>query len=180
MEQNYCVKGSSIRTKINFARQNWGSEAEQEITRRLEQKGLTSLLDNNWYPYQIYDDLLLHISRTHYQGDNARLAQIGEFSAEEAFSATYKAYAVGNFLSVFSKLALLHGRFYNLGQMEVSVDESAYHAKIRLHGAPYYSEADLQVARGFYLGLAQRMKLSGVTCEFHLQGKEALFDINWQ
>lgn len=176
MEKAFSVKGSSIRTKLIFAQQRWGDEAGRELTSYMSEQGVSRILDSLWYSFDLYDGLLRHMAKTFLEGDLSALAQVGEFSADESLNSIYKAYDSGDFYDTLEKLALLHARFYSEGEMDVRVDRKARRATIRLFDAPYYSEADLHVAKGFYLRLAHRAGLGQMTCDWEIRGDEAIFE----
>lgn len=174
------VKGSSINSKLRFAREVFGTEAEKELAAFLARSGVHQVLDGSWYPFELFDALLRLVADNHYRGDLSRLMEIGTYSAERSLKTTYEVYTLRDFAYFLERLGMLHGRFYSVGKLETRLDAESRSCRIRLHGAPYYSEPDLYVASGFYVGAAKVMGLSGVECSFRKTDSEVHFELTWQ
>lgn len=175
------VRGDSIRSKLLFARQAFGPEAEQELQAFLDAQGISQVRDEAWYPFEAYDQLLRKLADRHFEGDLARLIEVGEHAAESTLKTTYQVYTLREFMNFLDRLSSLHGHFYSAGRLENKLDDRGLSCHIRLLDAPYYSDPDLFVASGFYQGAARFMGLQGVECEFRKIGdSEVQFDLTWQ
>lgn len=181
MQADYKVKGSSIRSKFDFVRDRFGRAAEQELKAPFEATpGMLPFLDSSMYPFSVYDRINRAIADEFFDGDLARLREVGEYSAQKVLTTVYKAFASGkDFLGFLRRAAVLHQRFYSQGQMIVSVGAEGTSAVIELTGAPEYSEADLNVAAGFYTGAAKLLGLSDIECDFEVGADGARFDLRW-
>lgn len=174
------VKGSSLASKLRFARQAFGAAAEDELKAFLVRSGVHQVLEGSWYPFALYDALLRCIADRHYGGDLSGLMEVGIYSAKSSLKTTYEVYTLRDFSYFLERLGILHGRFYSAGELETSVDLRARRCRVRLHGVPDYTEPDLYVASGFYVGAAQVMGLSGARCEFRKTDAEVLFELTWE
>ena len=161
--EEYWVKGSSIKSKLEFVRDRFGGPAEAALKNRFASQGLFLILESEWYPFHLYNDLCIALAENHFGGNLERLLEVGAYSAERTLRSTYEAYLEGgDFIRFLSRISALHGRFYNQGEMNVEVGPEGKSCEIHLRGAPEYSEADTQVAVGFYVGAAQTCGLAGV------------------
>ncbi len=181
MADDYLVKGSSIRSKFEFVRERFGRAAERELREEFEpQAGAMPFLDSSMYPFEIYDEINRAIAARFYDGDLERLREVGEFSARKVLTGVYRAFAAGrDFPRFLERAAVLHERFYRPGRMLVELGDDEASARVRLTDAPVYSEADLHIAAGFYLGAARLLGLENAFCDFHLKPDGAHFDLSW-
>lgn len=179
-EPPYQVKGSNFGTKFAFVREHFGEAAAQQLMRDFAPQLGAVPLDTAWYPFSVFDHLLTTIAQRHLGGDLARLAELGEFSAQTVLASVYRVYGdsktFGRFLE---RIASLHGRFYNQGQMTVEVAAEGNRATIELRGAPSYAISDLHVARGFYLGAAKHFGHPTATCRLQAAKDRATFELKW-
>jgi hypothetical protein len=177
----YQVKGSSIRSKLEFVRERFGEQAERELAKDLAEAGVPRVLEASWYPYELYDRVLQRIAERHYGGELEQLREVGEFSARHSLAGTYAVYSdLGAYERLLERLPALHDRFYNLGSSRVELDEGAHRATLELHGAPRYTETDLQIAAGFYQGAGEAMGCRDIEVELELQADGARFHIRWR
>ena len=65
------------------------------------------------------------------------------------------------------------------GRMEVAVGEGRRSVEILLSGAPTYSEADLHIATGFYLGAGRLLGCDHVHHGFTFTDQGARVDLRW-
>jgi hypothetical protein len=178
--QEYWVKGSSIKSKLEFVRERFGPDAEAALKRSFASQGLFLILESEWYPYALFDDLCVAIAENHYGGDLERLVEVGEYSAERTLRTVYEAYLEGgDFLRFLTRIATLHGRFYNQGRMEVEVGDDSKSCRLTLQGAPEYREADIQIAVGYYVGAAKTCGLKGVRHRIERKDDRVDFFLNW-
>jgi hypothetical protein len=176
----YRVKGSTIESKLAFVRERFGSGDEQALRGELRQQGLTLILDSAWYPFAVYDRLLVTIAERFYGGDLEKLVAVGQYSAERALTTTYAAYTrSGDFRRFLQRIATLHEKFYSTGGMQVTVGDNESWCEIRLSGAPVYTAADLYVAQGFYLGAARLLGLQAPKIDHTMQEDGAHFRLRW-
>jgi len=177
----YQVKGSTLRTKLAYVQENFGHEAAQRLERSLKARGLQTLLDSAWYPFEAYDDLLKQIANHHFDGRLEALAEVGRDSAQRALTTVYKAFLAKRELDRFlRRLSVLHERFYSRGESIVEVDMDSKRATIRQRGAPTYSEADAYLAQGFYAGAAEQFDLAGVECTWKALDDGLIHTLIWR
>ena len=174
------VKGSTILSKLVFARERFGAEAERDLVGFLEEAGEKHILDGSWYPFDLYHGVLERIADRHYRGDLERLRAVGNDSAHRALTGTYHIYGQMGLSHFLDRIGALHNRFYSLGDIEATMHDDGGSCTIRMFGAPYYREADLQVAAGFYLGAARELELQDARCEFLSVGAEVHFRLTWE
>ena len=174
------IKGSSIRSKLQFLAETFGTEAEQALSNHLQELDVRTVLEANWYPYELYDRVLRWIADHHYGGQLRRLREVGRFSAHHALTGTYAVYLErGDFRSFLRRIATLHGRYYDIGSLKTTLIGDD-HAELVLIGAPFYREPDLEVAAGFYTGAAELMGLSQVSCSFEMGSDRVEFRLDWR
>lgn len=178
----FQVKGSSISSKLAYVHDIGGEAAEGEARLFLKDKGISTVLEATWYPYEIYDAFLTWIAGRHFGSDLSRLEQVGRFSAQKALTTTYAAFGrVGDFARFLEKMPVLHKRYYSQGQLIPSLLlPGATHCEILLEGAPVYTDPDLYVAAGFYRGAAELMGFSRVRCTFKKEARRVRFKLAWQ
>lgn len=173
------VKGSSINSKLAFARERFGEDAEKALDAYLSERGISQVLEGSWYLFDVFDGLLCHLAKLHYGGDLSRLQEVGEYSAEKSLTGTYSIYTLWDFARFLERIASLHRRFYSIGEIEPRIAEDGQSCRIHMHGAPSYSEADLYVAQGFYIGAARVMGHESVYCQFEITHGEVVFELDW-
>ena len=174
------VKGSTILSKVLFVRERFGAEAERDLLAFVARYEERQVLDGSWYPFALYEGVLGRIADVHYGGDLERLREVGEDSAHQALTGTYQVYGQMGLAQFLNRIGALHNRFYSQGDIEATMDEDAGSCTIRMFGAPFYREVDLQVAAGFYVGAARELGLDRVRCRFQAVGDEIRFHLQWQ
>jgi hypothetical protein len=181
MSNEYAVKGSSISSKFEFVRVRFGEAAEDEFKRSFsDETGLFPVLDSKWYPFAVYDRINRAIADRYFSGSTRGLEEAGKFSAERVLSTTYSMYAEGkDFVGFLQRAAILHGRFYSQGQVTVTIGEGRTSATIQHSGADSYSDADLHVAKGFYVGAGELTGATGVQCHMVQRPDGAEFSLRW-
>lgn len=180
VSEYYQVKGSSIRSKFDYVSEKFGEEAEAELRHKFGDEGASKFLDSGWYPFGVFDEILVWIAGRFFDGDIARLSEVGEFSAEKSLTGVYKIYLQQpTFDKFLERIATLHGQFYDQGEMVVEAEEGGSSCTIVLRGAPRYSMADTHVARGFYLGSARLFGLENPSCDFQIQSGQIQFNLSW-
>lgn len=181
MSDSFRVKGSSIRSKFDYVRDTFGPTAELELRESLPASDeIGSVLDSGLYSFELYDRVLWAVAERFFDGDVTRLREVGAYSAEKSLTSIYRAFAEGkDFLGFLSRIQLLHQRFYTHGTMAVDIGDNRKSTRITLAGAPTYSDADLQVAAGFYLGVGKLLGLEEIRLHFERTDQGAVFDLSW-
>lgn len=152
MESAFQVKGSSIRTKIAFARTNFGEQAEQALVEALTHAGVAHVLEGAWYDFDTYEAVLMRLAEVGYDGAIERLREVGAFSAEHALSTTYQAFARHQDLERFVALIpQLHKSLYSHGLLEIEGPQDG-ELRFTLREMPKRSRPDHYVSEGFFLG----------------------------
>jgi len=138
------------------------------------------ILDSAWYPFELYDQTNRGIADLFFDGDLGRLREVGMFSAERVLNSVYKSFAQGkDYIGFLNRAAILHGRFYDAGKMEVVLGDDGHSAEVIHSEAPLYSEADLEIAAGFYVGAGRALGLDGVRSEHQILADGARFQLRW-
>lgn len=165
MADRFQVKGSSIRTKLVFARDRFGAEAEQALVNRLADLGVTRVLEGGWYDFEIYNAVLGELARVGYDGHLDGLREAGAFSATQALSTTYQAFAKHRDLERF--LALIprfHLSLHTHGTLVIDGPKDGI-LRFTLSDLPQTSRADQRVTEGFYLGAVRLLGWPDATSE---------------
>ena len=182
MSDNYQVKGSSISSKFDFAREHSGAAGENQLRELFsDDDRLFPVLDSAWYPFELYNRVNRAIAELFFGGDLRRLEEVGIFSAERVLNTVYKSFAQGkDYVAFLRRAAILHQRFYNAGSMEVILGDDGTSAEIVHSGAPTYAEADLYIASGFYQGAGRAMGHDDVRSTFEMTADGARFQLHWR
>lgn len=181
MDDDYRVKGSSIRSKFDFVHDRFGEAAERQLKERFRERGLLPVLDSVMYPFDDYDAVNRAIAEEFFDGDLSRLSEVGVYSARQVLTGVYQAFAAGkDYPGFLRRAAVLHERFYSHGGMDVKLADDAKSCRILLQGAPTYSESDLYIAGGFYAGAADLLGIQSLNWELSWDASGARFDLRWQ
>ncbi len=165
MSDPYSVKGSSIRMRFEFVGSRFGPEAEATMRRRFRNhRELEALLDVNWIPFPLGDDVSQYIARVYFGGDLTRLREVGQFSAERGLQTIYKVWVRGKtFVEFLQQMPENYKTLYNAGDLTVAVGEDQTSVILSFRNAPQYSQAELHTMTGFFIGAAKVMGLPSVT-----------------
>lgn len=156
MADEFLVKGSSLRTKLDFASERLGAEVVESLRVFLARElGNRPILDADWYPFTLYDRLLRHLAERTFGGDLSRLREVGEFSAEKALASTYQSYVRGRSIDDFlQRLPMFHQRLYTVSRL-VLHSQRDDGCEIDIVDLPQISQADTHVSCGFFVGAAR-------------------------
>jgi hypothetical protein len=177
--RDFTVKGSTILSKLVYAREHFGPEAEKDLAAFLSEAGEKQVLDGSWYPFALYEGVLKRLAERHFGGDLVRLRELGEDSARRALTETYQVYGQMGLTHFLSRIGALHKRFYSHGEIEATMDDDGSRCTIRMFEVPVHSKVDRQVAAGFYVGACRVMGLRDVRCRVATVGDETFFYIDW-
>ena len=181
----YQVKGSTVRSKLDFVHEAFGEKARSDLESQFEGRGLLPILVSGWYDYDLYIEVLEAIATAHYAGDLSRLEAIGAYSADQALRTVYAAFVrQAGFVEFLRGMSRLHHMFYNAGEIVVDVDASERRATIWHRDKPRVAEADLHIAAGFYRKAAEMHGgadggAESVTCTFATRDDGAHFTVCW-
>jgi hypothetical protein len=178
MVEQYQVKGSSIRTKFDFVRETHGTGVAASFERQFDQNHFP-VLDSNWYPFSFNRAVNTALVEQFLGGDVSRLREVGSFSANRVLTSVYKLFASGkDFVDFLKRAEMLHATCYNKGGMKVVVADDRHSCTISLT-APSFADEDLHIASGFYIGAAELLGASNVTCESSLDNGTATLAMSW-
>lgn len=181
MSDAYQVKGSTILSKLDFVALRFGERARGRLEASLGGKQAFPMEEGEWYPFELYVEVLEGIADAAFGGNLSRLVEVGAFSADRAFERTYQDYVrPEGFLAFLEGMAELHGVFYNQGHIEVSIGPDGSSADVWHRDKPRFVEADLFVARGFYRRAAELHGLEHVYCDFAIKADGAHFTLLWR
>lgn len=177
-ESELKIKGGSIRSKMDLVQEQFGDQALDELTAILRQAGALPVLEANWYPFELFDRVLVHIAEHHYGGDLSRLKEVGRYSARRALSGVYKGLKRMDFIDFVQKrIPVLHNRYYSAGKVAV-VQVGEKGCRLCL-SAPQRFESDIWVACGFYEGAAEFAGHKDTRCSWEERGDLVLYTITW-
>ena len=172
------IKGGSIRTKLEYVKDTFGSAGEEKLTDLLKSADAYPILEANWYPYELFNQVLCFIAAEFLDGDLSRLEEVGRYSAKRSLTGVYQSFKQREFLNfVRHRLPKLHTRYYSAGQLDV-IQLSDRGCRLCLTSPTYY-ESDLRVAAGFYQGAAEIMGQENPTCRFEIKDGRAHFLLLW-
>ena len=175
----YQVKGSTIRSKLEFAAERCGSEARENLAAYLSAQAHPTILDAEWYSFSLYDGLLRKLAADFLGDDLSRLQEVGIYSAEKALTTTYEAFAARRDFPLFlKKISTLHNRFYSTGTLVV-VDSGEDFCELEIRDAPIISRADVYLAAGFYIGAARLMGHDRAQVAFEVYSSRVHFRVAW-
>lgn len=178
--RSYQVKGSTIRSKLDFVHERFGAAALASLETEFSGRGLLPILVSGWYDFDLYVEVLESITARHFAGDLSRLASVGAYSAEQSLKTVYAAFVrPTGFVEFLRGMSRLHHMFYNAGRIDVSVAGDRKSCTIVHRDKPRLAEADLWVASGFYRMAAALHELDEVACRFEVLGDEARFELGW-
>ncbi len=180
MGSNYRVKGSTLNTKFAYVRERFGEAAEGAMRAQFDDGELFPILDADWYPYSLYIEILQLIADRHFEGNIAKLVDVGDYSAGQALTSVYQAFVRGDeFTQFLGRMSALHRLLYSLGRVEVRLWQDGDGCEIWHQDKPEHAEQDLHVALGFYLRAAKLHGLGGVSGAFSIEDEGAQFTITW-
>jgi hypothetical protein len=182
MRAVYSVKGSAIRMKFEFVRDRFGAKAETAIRAHFRNRQeLEPLLDVSWVPFTLYEEINQYIARVHYGGNVASLQEVGAYSADRGLQSIYKSWVRGKaFIDFLRQMTEYYKTFYSAGDLVVSVGEDGQSATLSFRNAPQYSQAELHIATGFFVGSAKVMGLPDVTHEATLRPSGMELKLRWR
>lgn len=180
MSTELKIKGSTLRSKLLFAHHRCGDSVRSGLETDLRSHGIDPILDHEWYAYGVFDGLLRRLAELCLDGELPRLREVGQFSAEMALETTFDPNPESGtaFLRFLHRIRILHRRFYSAGRVDFSFDELQRRCQIQVSGAPL-SEADRQVAAGFYLRTAELMGIPEPDCRIEADEQAVRFLIRW-
>ncbi|HVS63785.1 MAG TPA: hypothetical protein VMT85_09845 [Thermoanaerobaculia bacterium] len=178
---SFEVKGSSIRSKLEFVEERFGADAEQALIAAVGKTELVRVLEPSWYPYPhpLYVALLRAIADRHFGGDLSSLQEVGGDTARRALDTTYRAFRAGTYADFLSRLSRLHHMLYSEGRSEVVLGEDGTSCRVVLSDKPRFDVEDLQIALGFYLECGRIYGCHAMRGRFEVAGAEARFDLQW-
>ena len=172
------IKGGSIRSKLELVRERFGERAYKDLVRILRAEGAHPVLEANWYPFELFDHVLIHIADKHFGKDLSRLKEVGRYSAQKALTGVYKGLKKMDFNEfVRLRLPVLHSRYYSAGKLTV-VQLADKGCRLCL-AAPAHFESDIWVACGFYAGAAELAGHTGARCTWERRGNLVIYTITW-
>lgn len=177
---DWKVKGSTLKSKVQFATEHFGEAAGQALDSWLAEAVGGTVLAAAWHPFEIYDRLLHELAGRFYGGRLIRLQKVGRHSAHHALTETYSIFAMQkDFARFLERISTLHSRFYNQSRLVVTEKGETF-CRHQIEELPAVSEADVHVALGFYLGAAEVMGLQRVRGTHEVRDEHMVaFRIAW-
>jgi len=179
MGQDYKVKGSSIRSKLEFAQARLSEQEYASFIAQFDRSHIP-VFDSFWYPSEFNEAVNNALINQLFRGNIGRLREVGEFSANKVLRTVYQVFAATKDFAAFLKRAeILHQSCYNQGGMEVEIAADGHACTITL-SAPSFSDADLYIAAGFYQGAGIMLGASNIKCDFYREIGTAYFKLKWE
>ncbi len=179
MAERFQVKGSTLHTKLAFARTHLGSEVEEAMLSLLRDAGIQRILTGSWYDFAIYERLLERLAQIGFQGDLERLREVGAYSAKSALSTTYQAFARTKDLDRFLELLpQLHTSMHSHGTL--TLDERTMTSFVlTVRDMPSYDQGEAYVTEGFFAACARLLGCLGVRSRMKRDGSNVAYRITF-
>jgi hypothetical protein len=177
--KTYRIRGGSIRTKCVYVIDHFGAEAAQALSSRIEMALQKRLLDTEWYPFALFERVLITLAKDHLGGDLRRIEEVGEYMARLAILGPYLDSGTKDFQQLFQRLARVRPRYYSHGWVDVEMHANGLRCDLQHRDVPRLSTADDYLTRGFYTACARGCGLEGVSCEVVQQAGGSAFSLRW-
>jgi len=129
------IKGNKITSKFAFLRDAYGEKMHQEVLDSMsvvDRAALQMVLETHWYPFELYQRLLVAICKIAGGGDELVYTAIGRYSAEHAFATTYKVFLGKSPVDLVKrKMIPMHALRNDPAKME-AVSEAEGHCVIKI------------------------------------------------
>ena len=124
---------------------------------REDQSALNPILETKWYPYDLYQRLVLTICKVAGRADQSTYTKIGRYSAEHAFATTYQAFLTNNPVDyVKNRIMRMHSLRNDPARMEV-FSEKERHCVIKI----IEPRSTLEICKIMQSFLARTVELCG-------------------
>jgi hypothetical protein len=174
----FQVKGSTMQYKVEFVARQRGESVAEDLKREFANDQLFPILDSRWYPFKLYDRLLVRTAELCFAGDIRQLEELSASWASKSLSGIYESYAWGQRLDAFlSRLPRLHDRMFTYGKVTTAKGELAGQHRITLSDSASYTAPVLYSASGFYLGATRFLGYPEASCSFTRSGSTVHFDL---
>lgn len=152
MNAEVKVKGTAIKSTLNFILKKYGNEGLNKIREALDENEREILspvfIYAKWYPAEVLIKLTQSVVDIFNQGDENIAFEMGKFSAEEGLNIIYKAfYKLGSPQFIMRKAAPIYSTYFSVGKFIVTSSTSAS-ATARLEGfpcPPYHRLIELRI-----------------------------------
>jgi hypothetical protein len=175
----FRIRGGSLRTKCLYVADRFGETAAQNLARRIDVALKKPLLDTEWYPFALFERVLITIANDYLGGDLRRLDEVGEYMARLAIMGPFQASGTKDFQRLFQRLARARPRYYSHGWVDLETHSDGLGCDLRHHDVPRLSVADEHLTRGFYAACAEGCGLQGVVCQAVQHPGGAAFHLRW-
>lgn len=183
------VKGTSIRSRLEFLQQRWGEEARDGVLAGLDavdRAAVENTLAASWVPFALLNRLDAAIVSGPGGGDLQVARDIGAYSAERNLSTVYRMFvdqARGDPAALLENLATLHGSFYDWGSMRaIRLGRGECRVEVEYAGAA--SRTNCLTAVGFYTEALRRLgveeaEVRETECQAE-GGTLCAYDVRWR
>lgn len=123
------VKGSAIAARLNWVRRHHGEAAVEKVRAAMKQRAAAGKLQfgvakSDWYPFDLFIDLIETIDRVLGKGDGALYAVIAGQSAEDDMKTIYKVFfKMMKPLFIVKKASQVWRQHYDSGRLVVVREE---------------------------------------------------------
>jgi predicted hydrocarbon binding protein len=179
------VKGGKISSKFTFLKQEYGDGMVGEVLRSMspgDQLELKIVLETAWYPFELYERLVLAICKVAARGDDGIYTKMGHHSAQRALTTTYKVFRGKNPVDLLKKLIDMQALRNDPAEMQV-VPEGPNRCVVKVL-KPKSTLAICKVSKAFYeraveLCGGKNVRVKETQCSGG-GSPSCLFDISWE
>jgi hypothetical protein len=120
------VKGTMLRSRLDFVRERFGPEAPRAVLGALseeERRLVQSALPASWLPFSLVNHLDDEIVRRYGDGNAEMCRDMGAFAAHRSLATVYRVFveqAGGDPHRLMEGMSRLHSTFYDWGTMRAS------------------------------------------------------------
>lgn len=183
------VKGTLVRTRLEFLRERFGPEAPPAVIRALgapEQRAVQSALPASWIPFALLNSLDGEIVARFGHGSQELCRDVGAFTAHRTLASVYRTFveqAGGDPHRLVEGLASLHSTSYDWGRVRATrLDDSRGQVEVDYAGGA--SRTNCLASVGFYGEALRQLALKDAkvlerSCQA-AGGAVCLYEVAWQ
>jgi|SoiMetStandDraft_2_1073263.scaffolds.fasta_scaffold417667_1 hypothetical protein len=183
------IKGTMLRTRLEFVRERYGPEAPPSVLGALsaeERRLVQSALPGSWLPFSLLSHIDQEIVRRFGDGNAEVCREIGAFSAHRTLVTVYRVFveqAEGDPQRLMEGMSTLHATFYDWGSMRAtSAGERLCRVESDYQGGA--TRANCLTAVGFYGEALRQLAVRGAQvlergCQA-LGAPLCLYEVTWE
>jgi hypothetical protein len=183
------VKGTMLRTRLDFLRERYGPEAPPAVLGALdaeERRLVQSALPGSWLPFSLVNHIDDEIVRRYGDGNAELCRDMGAFSAHRTLATVYRMFveqAGGEPLRLMEGMSALHSTFYDWGSMRAT-RSGERRCRVESDYKGGATRANCLAAVGFYGEALRQLAVRGAQVrELGCQALGApvcLYEVSWE